>query len=151
MQDPASGQPTCRPPAEDGPARSGLSLPVGEQPAPGEDRQRATTNAEWTIARHRRSKTTQEKSAPTTTPTTPQPITCAQAAHPASVVRPPCPPVQLRASLLAQDPASRVQALLSAPRPPRPATQVSSLVVSLRLKRSAWQDKTGESLDQNLR
>jgi hypothetical protein len=25
--------------------------------------------------------------------------------------------------------------------PPRPATQVSSLVVSLRLKRSAWQDK----------
>jgi hypothetical protein len=33
------------------------------------------------------------------------------------VVRPPCPSVQLRASLLAQDPASRVQALLSVPRP----------------------------------
>ena len=64
-----------------------------------------------------------------------------QAAHPTTVVRPPCPSVQLRASLLAQDPASRVQALLSVPRPPRPATQVSSLVVSLHLKRSAWQDK----------
>jgi len=101
----------------------------------------ATTNAEWTIARHRRSKAAHEKTAPTTTPATHQPITYAQAAHPTTVVRPPCPSVQLRASLLAQDPASRVQALLSVPRPPRPATQVSSLVVSLHLKRSAWQDK----------
>ncbi len=97
----------------------------------------ATANEEWIIARHRWSKTAQEKTAPTTIPATHQPMTYAQAAQPATVVRPPCPPVQLRASLLAQDPVSRVQALLSVPRPPRPATQVSSLVVSLHLKRSA--------------
>jgi len=103
-----------------------------------------TTNAEWTVARHRRSKTAPEDPALITTPVTHQSTTyaqAAQAAHPAIVVRPPCPPVQLRASILAQDPASRVQALLSLPRPSRPPTPISSLVVSLRLKRSAWQDK----------
>ena len=54
----------------------------------------ATTNAEWTIARHRRSKTAQEKTAPMTTPATHQSMTYAQAAHPATVVGqsslPPC-------------------------------------------------------------
>ena len=55
----------------------------------------AKTNAEWIIVRHRRSKRA-----------THQPTTYAQAAHPATVVRLSCPPVQLRVSILAQDPAS---------------------------------------------
>ena len=70
-----------------------------------------TTNAEWTVARHRRSKTAPEDPALITTPVTHQSTTYAQAAkaaHPAIVVRP--PPSLLRIQRAVSKPSFRCPA-----------------------------------------